>query len=94
METEIIVADGVKELTELFTALAQKKLSPKIRFLDVLFCQGGCIGGPGIKSDEPLACRKARFLLYRNKKKDLPLCSEADVKSAIDPDKCPIKITS
>lgn len=92
MEAEIIVADGIKELTELFTALKEKRLSSKIRFLDVLFCQGGCIGGPGIKSDEPLACRKARFLLYRNKKKDLPLCSEADIKSAIDPKKCPIQI--
>jgi len=39
----------------------------KIRLLDILFCDGGCIGGPGIKSTLNTQERKQKILNYRNK---------------------------
>jgi len=77
---EIIVCDGPKELPELFTKLKNRNISKKIRFLDVLFCKGGCIGGPGIINKRTLAAFKKRLLEYRTLKGNLPLCSEAEVK--------------
>ncbi len=41
--------------------------NPKIRLLDILFCDGGCIGGPGMKSDLTTEERKQKILDYRNK---------------------------
>jgi len=38
--------------------------NPKIRLLDILFCDGGCIGGPGIKSTLTIEERKKKILDY------------------------------
>jgi iron only hydrogenase large subunit-like protein len=38
--------------------------NPKIRLLDILFCDGGCIGGPGIKSTLNVEERKKKILDY------------------------------
>lgn len=38
----------------------------KVRLLDILFCDGGCIGGPGIKSSLDTQQRKQKILDYRN----------------------------
>ena len=35
-----------------------------IRFLDVTFCKGGCIGGPSVNSKLPLLLRKKKVLNY------------------------------
>jgi len=39
----------------------------KVRLLDILFCEGGCIGGPGIKSSLTVEQKKQKILDYRNK---------------------------
>ena len=58
-KNEIISRDGAADLQELFNSHSSKV------FYDVLFCKGGCIGGPGIASQAPLFMRKQRVLNYR-----------------------------
>lgn len=43
---EVIIMEGPDKLVKLFDT----KIPEKIRFLDVLYCYGGCIGGPGVMS--------------------------------------------
>lgn len=78
---EIIVCDGPKELPELLTKVKNGTVSKNVKFLDVLFCKGGCIGGPGIKNQRTLAAFKERLLDYRKARGNLPLCSEAEIKT-------------
>jgi iron only hydrogenase large subunit-like protein len=51
-----------------------EKPDKKIRFLDVNFCVGGCIGGPCINSKENINTRKKRVLNYLklSDKEDIP----------------------
>ncbi|OGJ60566.1 hypothetical protein A3A67_05225 [Candidatus Peribacteria bacterium RIFCSPLOWO2_01_FULL_51_18] len=46
-EDEIRIISGWKNIP---AALDEFEKNPKIRFLDILFCDGGCISGPGIAS--------------------------------------------
>lgn len=46
-DTQYIARDGVLSIHELFK---DKEIPREILFFDVLFCPGGCIGGPSIKS--------------------------------------------
>jgi iron only hydrogenase large subunit-like protein len=66
---EILVLDGIGNV---FAFL--KKPDPKIRFLDVLFCNGGCIGGPCITSSLTIPQRKKKVLAYlkSSKHEDIP----------------------
>ncbi len=43
---QYIVRDGVLSINELFSS----EVPLEIIFVDILFCPGGCIGGPGLKS--------------------------------------------
>ena len=61
---EILIVSGVKNLEP---ALEEFKNNPKIRFMDALFCEGGCINGPGIVSLLPLEERKRKVLAYAAK---------------------------
>jgi iron only hydrogenase large subunit-like protein len=63
---EIIVADGILEIDR---AILKFKNNKKIRFLDMLFCKGGCVGGPGIISTETLDQKEDRVIHYRDKSK-------------------------
>lgn len=45
-------------------ALEEFSTNPQIRLLDVLFCEGGCINGPGIISKLTEEQRKNRVLFY------------------------------
>lgn len=54
-EDEYLVVSGIKEVE---AALTEFEKNPKIRLLDVLFCEGGCIGGPGIASKMSLNDRR------------------------------------
>ncbi|MDD4049792.1 MAG: hypothetical protein PHX47_02170, partial [Candidatus ainarchaeum sp.] len=42
----------------------------KVRFLDMLVCTGGCVGGPGIISTETIEQREERVIHYRDKSKN------------------------
>jgi iron only hydrogenase large subunit-like protein len=56
---EAKVIDGIEKIGEFL-----KKPDKEVRFLDVTFCKGGCIGGPCISSGLPLAERKKKVLKY------------------------------
>lgn len=64
---EILVADGIEEIDK---AILKFKKNKNIRFLDMLFCKGGCVGGPGIISTENLEEREDRVIHYRDKAKN------------------------
>jgi len=61
LKKEIVSCDGCTDIIKLL----QK--NPHKVFYDILFCKGGCIGGPGIASHVPKFVRKRRVLNYRSK---------------------------
>lgn len=48
-------------------ALEEFMGNSNIRILDILFCEGGCINGPGIISKEPIDKRREKVVSYWNK---------------------------
>ncbi len=56
---ETMIVDGINEVIKFLN-----NPDKKIRFLDVTFCKGGCIGGPCINSKLPLLLRKKKVLNY------------------------------
>jgi iron only hydrogenase large subunit-like protein len=66
---EVLIVDGIKEV---FNFL--KKPIPNVKFLDVTFCKGGCVGGPCINSKAPLMIKKmkVRGYLKKSKREDIP----------------------
>lgn len=58
-KNELVRCDGCYDLAKLFD-----RHSDKI-FYDVLFCNGGCIGGNGVASGLPLFIRKKKVLDYK-----------------------------
>lgn len=60
-EDEIRVISGWKNCE---SALMEFQNNPKIRLLDILFCEGGCINGPGISSSFSIEERKKRISDY------------------------------
>ena len=75
-ETEII--DGIKEVEEFL-----KKSKKGIKFLDVTYCNGGCIGGPCVLTGS-LKERKKKVLKYIEtaKHENIPKCEEGIIKRA------------
>jgi len=57
---EVISCDGAKQIQELF-----KKNSNKVLY-DILFCEGGCIGGTGVATHLPIFLRKQKVINYKN----------------------------
>ncbi len=62
-KSEMISCDGLNKISKVFNKNLNKT------FFDVLFCNGGCIGGNGIASKLPLLIKKRKVLSYRNKAK-------------------------
>jgi len=58
-KNQMVSCDGCTDLQKLFS-----KHSDKV-FYDVLFCEGGCIGGNGVASRAPLFMKKRRVLEYK-----------------------------
>jgi iron only hydrogenase large subunit-like protein len=58
---EVQAVSGWKNCIE---AIKNFDVNPKVRLLDILFCEGGCIGGPGIKSKLNIEERKKQILDY------------------------------
>jgi iron only hydrogenase large subunit-like protein len=56
---EMVSSDGINKISPLFEKYSDKK------FYDILFCDGGCIGGNGIASSTPVFMRKYSVLSYR-----------------------------
>ncbi len=61
---EVLIIDGIKKIMKFLD-----NPNPKIKFLDVLFCVGGCIGGPHT-SKIPISVKKKKVLDYLEKSKD------------------------
>jgi len=67
-KNEIKVIDGINNFVKFI-----EKPYKRIKFLDVNFCVGGCIGGPCINSKENIKARKKRVLNY------IQLSNEEDI---------------
>lgn len=61
-DDEIRVVSGWKNCEP---ALAEFATNPTIRLLDILFCDGGCISGPGIASPLSTAERKGKIEAFK-----------------------------
>jgi iron only hydrogenase large subunit-like protein len=66
---ETKIADGIAEVINFLN-----NPDKKIKFLDVTFCKGGCIGGPCVNSKKPILFRKKKVLKYMKKSlsEDIP----------------------
>ncbi len=62
-DDEIRIVSGYKNCEALLKEFAENE---KIRFVDILFCEGGCINGPGVASILSLADRKKKIMEYAN----------------------------
>lgn len=60
-EDEYMMVSGINNLGPALDEFAKNK---NIRLLDILFCDGGCINGPGIISKEPLAKRRHKVIKF------------------------------
>ncbi len=76
-ETKII--DGMDEVAKFLN-----KPDKKIKFLDVTFCKGGCIGGPCIVSKLPINLRKKKVMDYMKvaEKESIPENRKGNIKEA------------
>jgi len=61
---EIIVCDGPKNID---SAIKDFKEFKKFRFVDALFCEGGCLGGPGVISKDPIDEKIKKILEYKDR---------------------------
>jgi iron only hydrogenase large subunit-like protein len=72
-EGEILITDGVENIKTAFEEIKNKKKPYK--FLDLLNCDGGCIGGPAInKQDLSTEERKNIILEYTNRSSEADMC--------------------
>ncbi len=78
-KSEIKTIDGILSVMKFLN-----KPDKKIRFLDVLFCKGGCIGGPCINSKLNLEQRRKKVLNYlkQSKSEDIPESKKGLVEKA------------
>jgi len=78
-EDEIFVADGIKKIMKFLD-----NPDPKIKFMDVLFCVGGCIGGPRTSKKWTIAQKRKKIFKYleRSKDEDIPEDRKGLIKAA------------
>jgi len=78
-KNEIKIIDGVSKVMKFL-----KKPDKKIRFLDVLFCVGGCIGGPCVTSGLNIYSRRKKVLNYLelSRDEDIPEPNKGLIKKA------------
>lgn len=83
---EILVADGVENIKNIFDDIKSGK--SRYRFLDLLNCDGGCIGGPAInRQDLPIEKRKEIIFEYTHRSSEATMGEhEGKVKDAKDID--------
>ncbi len=85
-EGEILITDGVPNLKKAFDDI--KAGTSKYRFLDLLNCDGGCIGGPAINNkDLPTEKKKEIIFGYTHRSSEATMGEhEGKVKDAKDID--------
>jgi iron only hydrogenase large subunit-like protein len=60
-DEEIRIVSGYKNCEAILKEFIENKT---IRFVDILFCEGGCINGPGVQSTLSLSERKKKIMEY------------------------------
>ena len=85
-EGEILITDGVANIKKAFDDF--KNGSRQYKFMDLLNCQGGCIGGPAInRQDLPIEKRKEIIFEYTHRSSEEKMGKhEGKVKDAKDID--------
>lgn len=63
-DEQINIISGIQNIEK---ALNEFENDTKIRFLDILFCDGGCVNGPGIISSKSLDQRRQKIVNYWTK---------------------------
>lgn len=78
-EDEIVIIDGIKKVVQFLD-----NPNPKVRFLDCLFCIGGCIGGPHTSKKLTIAQKRKKVLTYLKeaKSEDIPENRKGLIKKA------------
>lgn len=76
---EVKIIDGMNKVNAFL-----KNPDKKIKFLDVTFCKGGCIGGPCINSKLPIFLKKRKLMKYMNiaAKEKIPFGKKGIIKKA------------
>lgn len=59
---DILIVDGIDETITLLKDLEQGRISPK--FVEILGCKGGCIGGPAAAKDDSTFEKRNRMVKY------------------------------
>ncbi len=62
-KNEVKIIDGVDKVKK-YLDTYKKNPDKKIRFLDINFCAGGCLGGPFIKEEKSITKREKRMKKY------------------------------
>jgi iron only hydrogenase large subunit-like protein len=62
---EILVKEGMENIVKILNGFKDGWYK-NYKFLDILTCEKGCIGGPGMAEHYPLSKRKKRVLKYRD----------------------------
>jgi iron only hydrogenase large subunit-like protein len=62
-KSEVKIIDGVDKVKKYLDNYT-KNPDKKIRFLDINFCEGGCLGGPFVKEEKSLSKRNKRIKAY------------------------------
>jgi len=85
-EGEILITDGVENIKKAFEEIKNK--TKPYKFLDLLNCPGGCIGGPAInRQDLPIEERKKIIFEYTHRSSEETMGQhEGKVKDAKDID--------
>jgi iron only hydrogenase large subunit-like protein len=68
-EDEVAIIDGINKIIKFL-----ENPDPKIKFLDCLFCDGGCIGGPHTSKKLTIPQKHTKIMRYlkKAKKQDIP----------------------
>ena len=80
---EVMVIDGVQKIKKYLDSYI-KNPNTKIKFLDINFCVGGCLGGPHTNTNVSISTKKKRLLKYLNlsKKEKIPEKNKGWIKKA------------
>lgn len=82
-KNEVKVIDGVQKVKKYLDGYIENP-DKKIKFLDINFCVGGCLGGPHTNTKVPILIKKKRLLKYLNlsKKEKIPEKNKGWIKKA------------
>jgi iron only hydrogenase large subunit-like protein len=63
-EKDILVTEGIEKIMKILSKF-ENGMYKHYRFLDVLACEGGCIGGPGMIGKKSIRERRKRIVKYK-----------------------------